>query len=99
PPPPYTHSLHDALPIYAHTAFIGNVSIPHGIISIQTDPIGNAVAQVGPDSAVRQTSIAGNVESGESLAMGLSKNQGCIVGRDRQDRKSTRLNSSHQIIS
>src|SRR5205807_9770040 len=55
--------------------------IPDGALSIETDAIGDAVAQIGPYSAVRQIAIDGNVEGCELLAMGLSNNQRRIVGR------------------
>lgn len=56
---------------HAHAAFVWHIGIPHSPLSVQTDAIRDAVAQIRPDPTVGQTAGAFNVESGEVFAMGL----------------------------
>src|SRR5258708_23993461 len=51
----------------------------------------------------REAAVSGNVEGREPVAVGLGEDERRVVGSHDNstliDRKSTRLNSSHQIIS
>src|SRR5438132_5674446 len=82
----YSHSLHDALPISVRAWF--NRRFPDGPTEAQA---GGWPAIV----AGQHTLICAPTGSGKTLAGFLAGARG---GAD-QDRKSTRLNSSHTVIS
>src|SRR5438132_12747298 len=37
-----------------HASFVGNVSVPDGVIGVDADTVGSAATEVGPHPAVRQ---------------------------------------------
>src|SRR5690606_41332880 len=89
PPPPtatYTLSLHDALPIYQRVLLPGD-----GRLQRQT-----AVHGYGVVPQARQVEVSGPLEHvGEEVG----RPHGGALDPPEQDRKSTRLNSSHVKIS
>jgi len=64
----------------ADATFVRNVGVPDRAIGVEADAVGNARAEIGPDSSVRQTAIQSDVECGDPFAMGLSNDQRSIVG-------------------
>src|SRR5207244_13009258 len=98
PPACATLSLHDALPIY-HAGEGGGV--PRGAARHEHDALDGlhrrrVEAHVGQDDAarLRGDAAAEGVGDGARLLVDLLEHEVPVA-----DRKSTRLNSSHQIIS
>src|SRR5207244_12403642 len=96
-PPSPTLSLHDALPICIGRQQVREVEGP----VLQVKDTGRRLFQADlteDDSTVedrRQFEVHVQLaERGEHVAVGLSEHEAA-----QRDRKSTRLNSSHQIIS
>src|SRR5205807_10553720 len=87
PPLIYTLSLHDALPIW-HPAHPG----VHGRRRDRSQSARRG-ARAGDGTSIRrlQRPLRRSDRGGCNLS--------CTVARDRRDRKSTRLNSSHLVIS
>src|SRR5689334_23615178 len=82
----YTLSLHDALPISNTSSNVGQK--------------GSAVVRLGPAHQVAVVERAANMRAGQDLGGNTSNVGQTLAGaRDGQDRKSTRLNSSHSSIS
>src|SRR5207244_13440374 len=97
PPPPL--SLHDALPICTALASI-NVPAVSLFHTTEVDPVFNPehIPFRCPDVAA--TDRKADILAARELTRRLSERRRPGGGRSsRRDRKSTRLNSSHQIIS
>src|SRR5579859_910201 len=62
--------------------FVGNIRIPNRALRIDTDAIGSAIVQISPHPTVRQTAISSDVEGREFLGIGLSDDEGRVIGRD-----------------
>src|SRR5207244_8492723 len=97
PPPPL--SLHDALPIFkAHPLGAPYVA---GFEPLRTDGVHVLTQELSCLEA--QVSAQAQVDAADDglddFAGRVSKAILTITRDDREDRKSTRLNSSHQIIS
>src|SRR5207244_6626204 len=92
PAPPTTPlstlSLHDALPIYLHRAAAQDEARAHD--DRVADPFGDAAGLVG---------VRGRVAGRLLQAQFVDHSAEAVAVLGEVDRKSTRLNSSHQIIS
>src|SRR5207244_11468461 len=96
PPPPSSLPLHDALPIFAVVigvvqALRPDLGRPDGRTAVVDEAVALVVEVV---AALRARLADAGLPAGARLG-----DDGLVEGLDRQDRKSTRLNSSHQIIS
>jgi hypothetical protein len=49
----------------AHAPLVGNVSVPDGVLCIEADTIGNAVAELSPHPPVRKVTVDLDVEGSE----------------------------------
>src|SRR5207244_9278057 len=94
-----TPSLHDALPIY--NLMIGGFIITTGPTRVVIRAIGPSLSRVGVPESLSNPQL--ELHDGGGL---IGQNDdwettqlGGIITSDQVDRKSTRLNSSHQIIS
>jgi hypothetical protein len=47
--------------------FVGDIAVPDRVIGIEADPVGDAVAEVGPHTPRRQTSVRADVSKAVSL--------------------------------
>src|SRR5207244_10648995 len=92
PPPTYTRSLHDALPICSEQKFVPKKVGDPDIILIQ-----DRSGSMADGMPTKYEQVVGAV----SMVIGqLEKAMAPVEwGLVMLDRKSTRLNSSHQIIS
>src|SRR5207245_11564905 len=90
PPPPYPPSLHDALPIseirYLFTRHGGNLGAANSVAWMF-----DRKAQIVVD--------AGQADEDATLEVALEAGAEDVARDGDQDRKSTRLNSSHGSIS
>jgi DNA-binding transcriptional LysR family regulator len=66
----------------ADAPFVGDIAVPDRVIGIEADAVGDAVAEVGPHTPRRQTSVRADVEGSEPLPVRLGNNQCGGVGRD-----------------
>src|SRR5207253_9980273 len=82
----YTLSLHDALPIFFKAILTFPKAVTVGSTSVTLDPKASS-----PTGSVSSVSV-----SGRQVTVNLT---GVSNGQTLQDRKSTRLNSSHVAIS
>src|SRR5207244_11839795 len=88
PPPIYTLSLHDALPIYFTSTALGRLTMATGFFPAA---VGQSPDPMLPDRP------AGSLGPRYTIVWTVPGTG--PLRRGRRDRKSTRLNSSHQIIS
>ena len=65
----------------AHATLVGDVGVPDGVLCIEADTVGNAVAEIGPHSPVRKATVGLDVEGRELSAVQFGHDQGRIVGR------------------
>src|SRR5262249_17120865 len=65
----------------AHASLVGNISVPDGIVGVEADTVGDAVAELGPPAPVRQAAVSTDVKGGKPLTVGLGDDQSCVVGR------------------
>src|SRR5260370_25392220 len=59
----------------AYATLVGDVGVPDGVLCIEADTIGNAVAEVGPHSPVRKATVGLDVEGRELSAVRLGHDQ------------------------
>jgi hypothetical protein len=52
---------------HARAAFVGDVGVPDSPFRVEADAVGAAVAEVGPDAAVRQVAVGGYGEGGQPV--------------------------------
>src|SRR5207244_13445593 len=91
-----TLSLHDALPIYHRRPGAGAEDGPGGAADEELHPAREVSLQVRSRLGIRQRELPGGAAQGD----GHRRLRGAAQGASGEaDRKSTRLNSSHQIIS
>src|SRR5207244_13202355 len=90
----YTHtlSLHDALPIY-------HDDIPERRVAVGRELKRDAAAAAGFDARIGTLPMAREGGQVAHRPRQRDGSLGCGGACGEQDRKSTRLNSSHQIIS
>src|SRR5215218_1692252 len=50
----------------ADAALVGDVAVPHCAVGVEADAVGDALSELGPDPAVREAAVGGDVEGGES---------------------------------
>src|SRR6266487_4462793 len=63
-----------------HATLVGDIAVPDGVYGVQANAVRGAVAKVSPYPPVRQAAVGRNVEGCESFAVGLRKDQRCVVG-------------------
>src|SRR5436305_3425865 len=95
----YTLSLHDALPIYSVQCMISAAGSPSATSSIAVGTGATGFTSYGDITATapvgeRSEEHTSELQSRPHLVCRL-----LLEKNNREDRKSTRLNSSHQIIS
>src|SRR5258705_3748499 len=66
-----------------HTTLVGDVAVPAGAFGGQANAVGDAVAEIGPHSLVRQAALNRDVEGCEFLAVGLGADERRVVWCDR----------------
>src|SRR5207244_13328133 len=94
PPACYTLSLHDALPILG-----GSYSCQQDLCGWSRDK-GSGRSKHRPEGGARESRGGAVYEACEDPRLRRTLPEGADHGRpSRRDRKSTRLNSSHQITS
>src|SRR5438045_486350 len=94
PPLSYTLSLHDALPISAPSGgFLVNLSSSNAAVAALPASVTVAAGTTSASFAVTTSSVA------SSTAITITGTGGGVTRTTTQDRKSTRLNSSHLGIS
>jgi hypothetical protein len=47
----------------ADAALVGHIRVPDGVLGIEADSVGNAVAEVSPYPPIRQAAVGGDVAS------------------------------------
>src|SRR5206468_6536846 len=90
----YTLSLHDALPIFSPHE---ECAVEEAVQITERDGGSVSVLTLGPEAAIEQ--LRGALALGAHRAVLLETDGRELEGQDREDRKSTRLNSSHDQIS
>src|SRR5205807_3922966 len=91
PPELYTLSLHDALPISNDRQTIKQID---GVRNVRYQPIVRRVEMPGPITFARGLEITVLLDEAAFEGQGVF-----VLGAVLEDRKSTRLNSSHLVIS
>src|SRR5712692_2777108 len=65
----------------AYATLVRDVPVPDGILGVEADPVGDAVAEVGPHPAFRQVAVRCDMEGREPFAIRLGNDQRRVVGR------------------
>src|SRR5206468_12388153 len=99
PPYPYTLSLHDALPIYRQ-----DLHVDRHVVHLLQPLLGREDELRDAAHALRLDGfhlVAGDFDRGldEAMRMRVDGLEALALHRHGKDRKSTRLNSSHDQIS
>src|SRR5207244_8252290 len=95
----HTLSLHDALPIFKQGENILVVGLgPTGLTQIQLLRHATTAKIIGSDIVEARLRLGKKLGADETINA-LEQDVQAHIGNITKDRKSTRLNSSHQIIS
>src|SRR5205807_8499619 len=96
PPPLYALSLHDALPIYTTMYILCGMLIAGLICNYLIKPV-NSKWHMSADEVAKLQAASAKSAAVQTGSFGIDR--GGFDVRAALDRKSTRLNSSHLVIS
>src|SRR5215472_13446643 len=46
---------------HAHATLVGNVGVPHSVVGVDADTVGDATAKIGPNSPLVQSEVLGDL--------------------------------------
>ena len=69
------HLQHLASFAYPHATLVRHVGVPDRLLGVHADPVGRTITRIGPDPAIRQATVRGNVEGAQASGPGLGDDQ------------------------